>query len=242
MTEVAVRAARAVGYESAGTVEFLLGEDQSFYFLEMNTRLQVEHPITEAVTGVDLVKAQLRIAQGERLWFRQEDLGQHGHAIEVRVYAEDPSANWAPSPGRITGLREPGGPWVRVDGGVYAGGEIPIFYDPMIAKLIAWGTDREDARHRLLRALSEYKIRGIRTSLSFFRGLLEDPEFIANKVHTGFLTPDRIAAATARGAAQLGDTSELAISAAAIAAFDDAGKRTPPPAITPSSPWRWSLR
>jgi acetyl-CoA carboxylase biotin carboxylase subunit len=237
ITEVAVKAAKAVGYESAGTCEFLLGEDQRFYFLEMNTRLQVEHPITEMVTGVDLVKAQLRIAGGERLWFRQEDLAQRGHAIEVRIYAEDPANGWAPSPGHIASLHEPAGPWVRVDGGVYSGGEIPIYYDPMIAKLIAWGTDREDARKRLLRALGEYRIGGIRTSLAFFRGILEDPDFVASRIDTGFLTPERIA----RAVDQPSD-EDVARIAAAVAAFDDASRARPAAAQKNGSPWRWSLR
>jgi acetyl-CoA carboxylase biotin carboxylase subunit len=139
MAAVAVQAAQAVGYQNAGTIEFLYGQDGSFYFLEMNTRLQVEHPITELVTGVDLVHAQLRVAEGEPLWFRQEDLHQRGHAIEFRVYAEDPSQNWAPSPGRVAGYREPAGPGVRVDGGLYQGGEIPVFYDPTVAKLVVFG-------------------------------------------------------------------------------------------------------
>jgi acetyl-CoA carboxylase, biotin carboxylase subunit len=237
ITEVAVKAAKAVGYESAGTCEFLLAEDQRFYFLEMNTRLQVEHPITEMVTGVDLVKAQLRIAGGERLWFRQEDLVQRGHAIEVRIYAEDPANGWAPSPGRIASLREPAGPWVRVDGGVYAGCEIPIHYDPMIAKLIAWGIDREDARRRLLRALGEYRIGGIRTSLAFFRGILEDPDFVASRIDTGFLTPERIDNAVSRPA-----NDEVVRIAAAVAAFDDATRARPAPATKNGSAWRWSLR
>jgi acetyl-CoA carboxylase biotin carboxylase subunit len=237
ITEVAVKAAKAVGYESAGTCEFLLGEDQRFYFLEMNTRLQVEHPITEMVTGIDLVKAQLRIAGGERLWFRQEDLAQRGHAIEVRIYAEDPANGWAPSPGHIASLHEPAGPWVRVDGGVYAGGEIPIYYDPMIAKLIAWGVDREDARKRLLRALGEYRIGGIRTSLAFFRGILEDPDFVASRIDTGFLTPERIARAVDQPSDQ-----DVARIAAAVAAFDDATRARPAAAPKNGSAWRWSLR
>ena len=237
ITEVAVKAAKAVGYESAGTCEFLLAEDQRFYFLEMNTRLQVEHPITEMVTGVDLVKAQLRIAGGERLWFRQEDLAQRGHAIEVRIYAEDPANGWAPSPGRIASLHEPAGPWVRVDGGVYAGGEIPIHYDPMIAKLIAWGIDREDARRRLLRALGEYRIGGIRTSLAFFRGILEDPDFVASRIDTGFLTPERIARAVDHPSDE-----EVVRIAAALAAFDDATRARPAAAAKNGSAWRWSLR
>ncbi len=239
MTAVAVRAAQAVGYESAGTCEFLLGEDQSFYFLEMNTRLQVEHPITEMVVNVDLAQAQLRIAAGEPLWFTQEDLRQTGHAIELRVYAEDPENNWAPSPGRITGYREPGGPWVRVDGGVYQGGEVPIYYDPMVAKLIVWGQDRAQAIGRAQRALLEYRVRGIRTSIPFFRALLQDPDFASGHYTTGFLSADRMARLTATT-----HKADVALVAAAIAALErDAAVPRPEAGNTKrSSSWRWSLR
>jgi acetyl-CoA carboxylase biotin carboxylase subunit len=204
MANVAVQAARAVGYVGAGTCEFLYSQATGdFYFLEMNTRLQVEHPITELVTGVDLVRAMLRIAAGEPLWFKQEDVKQVGHAIECRVYAEDPANNFAPAPGRISGLREPGGPWVRVDSGVYAGYEVPIHYDPMVAKLICWGADRDEAISRSIRALREYRVRGIRTSIPFFEAILRDPDFKAGNYSTGFLSPERmkrltIAAAIAR--------------------------------------------
>jgi len=239
MTAVAVQAARAVGYESAGTCEFMLAEDGSFYFLEMNTRLQVEHPITEMVTGVDLVHAQLRVARGEPLWFRQEDLTQSGHAIEMRVYAEDPGANWAPSPGPLTGYREPGGPWVRVDSGAYQGGEIPIHYDPMIAKLIVWGATRDEAIQRARRALLEYRVRGIRSSLPFFRALMDDPDFLAGNATTAFLSPERVARLTA---ATRNDTA--ATVAAAIAAFDrdTAPKRPAEASGADASRWKWSLR
>ena len=238
MTAVAVRAARAVGYESAGTCEFLLGGDGSFYFLEMNTRLQVEHPITEMVTGVDLVHAQLRIAAGEPLWFKQEDLSQSGHAIELRVYAEDPENNWAPSPGKVTGYREPGGPWVRVDGGVYQGGIVPLYYDPMVAKLIVWGTDRDAAIARAQRALLEYRVRGIRTSIPFFRALLDDPDFKAGHYTTGFLDAGRM-----KRLNQASHNDEVAILAAAIAALErDASVARPADTAEKASPWRWSYR
>ena len=194
MAKVAVQATQAVGYVGAGTIEFLYSQATGdFYFLEMNTRLQVEHPITEMVTGVDLVRAQLRIAAGEPLWFTQADVRQTGHAIECRVYAEDPANNFAPAPGKISGLREPGGPWVRVDSGVYAGYEVPIHYDPMIAKLVCWGADREEAISRMIRALREYRVRGIRTSIPFFRALLSDPDFVAGTYATDFLSPERLA-------------------------------------------------
>jgi acetyl-CoA carboxylase, biotin carboxylase subunit len=239
MTAVAVQAARAVGYQGAGTVEFLLGGDGSFYFLEMNTRLQVEHPITEMVTGVDLVQAQLRIAGGEPLWFGQGDLHQRGHAIELRVYAEDPTDNWAPSPGRVTGYREPGGPWVRVDGGVYQGGEVPIYYDPMVAKLVVWGQTRDEAIRRAMRALRDYRVRGIRTSIPFFRGLLQDPDFQAGRATTAFLSPERM-----ERLRQVVQNEEVAVLAAAIAAFerDAAVKRPETGAAGPAQRWRWSFR
>jgi acetyl/propionyl-CoA carboxylase alpha subunit len=240
MAQVAVRAAQAVGYVGAGTCEFLFSQATGdFYFLEMNTRLQVEHPITEMVTGVDLVHAQLRVARGEPLWFRQEDLTQSGHAIEMRVYAEDPGANWAPSPGPLTGYREPGGPWVRVDSGAYQGGEIPIHYDPMIAKLIVWGATRDEAIQRARRALLEYRVRGIRSSLPFFRALMDDPDFLAGNATTAFLSPERVARLTA---ATRNDTA--ATVAAAIAAFDrdTAPKRPAEASGADASRWKWSLR
>ena len=238
MTAVAVQAARAVDYEGAGTVEFLYSNaDGSFYFLEMNTRLQVEHPITELVTGVDLVQAQLRIAGGEPLWFTQEDLSQRGHAIECRIYAEDPANNWAPSPGRITGYRPPSGPWVRVDSGVYEGAEVPIHYDPMVAKLVVWGADRADAIRRTERALREYRIRGIRTSIPFFRAIMADPDFQAGRVSTGFLSPERMERLI--GATEI---PEAAFIAAAIAATEQARRGVAPPAGGALDRWKWSFR
>ncbi len=189
MTRVACQAAEAVDYVGAGTVEFLFGADGDFYFLEMNTRLQVEHPITEMITGVDLAAAQLRIAAGEPLWFAQQDLEIRGHAIECRVYAEDPAAGFLPAPGTITWYREPAGPNVRVDGAVYSGWKVPLEYDPMIAKLVIWGQDRDEAIRRTARALREYRVAGIRTSIPFFQALLEDPDFLAGTYTTGFITP-----------------------------------------------------
>lgn len=216
MAKVAVQAAEAVGYVGAGTIEFLFSQASGeFYFLEMNTRLQVEHPITEMVTGVDLVRAQLRIAAGEPLWFSQADLKQVGHAIECRVYAEDPANNFAPAPGKISGLREPSGPWVRVDSGVYAGYEVPIHYDPMVAKLVCWGADRDEAISRCIRALREYRVRGIRTSIPFFNALLRDPEFQAGTYSTGFLSPERL-----RSLAEGARNDDIATIAAALAQFE----------------------
>jgi acetyl-CoA carboxylase biotin carboxylase subunit len=184
----AAAVAASVRYTSAGTIEFLLDEDGRFYFLEMNTRLQVEHPVTEAITGIDLVEWQIRIARGERLTLTSADtLTPRGHAIECRVYAEDPDAGFIPSPGRISALRVPDGPGIRDDSGVEAGGEVPIFYDPLVSKLVAWGDDRAQALARMRRALEEYDIRGIRTTLDFFRWVVREPSFIAARFHTGWL-------------------------------------------------------
>jgi acetyl-CoA carboxylase biotin carboxylase subunit len=188
MGECAVMVARAVNYVGAGTVEFLVSDlDKSFYFLEMNTRLQVEHPVTELVTGVDLVREQIRVAWGERLSFAQEDISWEGHSIECRVYAEDPENNFLPSPGRITRLRIPQGPGIRDDGGVYEGAEVSIHYDPMISKFAVYGRNRAEAIDRMRRALQEYEIGGIKTTLAFFREIMEDEEFIAGKLDTGFI-------------------------------------------------------
>ncbi len=188
MTTAAAAVAASAGYTNAGTIEFLLDADGRFYFLEMNARLQVEHPITEVLTGVDLVQWQIRIARGERLTLVPERLlAPRGHAMECRIYAEDPDAGFLPSPGRITALRVPGGPGIRDDGGVDEGGEVPPFYDAMISKLVAWGDDRGHAIARMRRALREYEVRGIRTTVSFFRWLLEQPAFVAGEFHTGFL-------------------------------------------------------
>lgn len=188
MGECAVKVAKAVNYVGAGTVEFLVSDlDRSFYFLEMNTRLQVEHPVTELVTGIDLVHEQIRVAAGEPLSFAQKDITWTGHAIECRVYAEDPENNFLPSPGRITRLRLPQGPGVRDDGGVYEGAEVSIYYDPMISKLAAYGRDRQEAIGRMRRALQEYEVGGIKTTLPFFREIMTDEEFIAGRLDTGFI-------------------------------------------------------
>jgi len=190
MGEAAVAAARAAGYRNAGTVEFLLegsGDRARFYFLEMNTRLQVEHPVTELVVGVDLVHAQLRVASGEPLPWTQASLTQRGHAIECRIYAEDPAQGFLPQAGPLLLYREPRGPGIRVDSGVVEGGEISVHYDPMIAKLIVWGETREAARRRAVEALREYHILGVRTNIPFLLTLLDHPRFIEAAVDTGFL-------------------------------------------------------
>lgn len=187
MGEVAVRVARAAAYTNAGTVEFLVDQQKNFYFLEMNTRLQVEHPVTELITGLDLVHLQIRIAAGEKLPFMQDDVRIRGHAIECRIYAEDPDNNYFPSPGKITLLLAPSGPGIRRDSGMYEGWNVPIDYDPLLAKLIGYGTDREQAISRLTRALSEYFVGGIKTNISLFRRILRDADFRAARLHTGFL-------------------------------------------------------
>jgi acetyl-CoA carboxylase biotin carboxylase subunit len=187
MGEVALCVARAADYQNAGTVEFLVDRDRNFYFLEMNTRLQVEHPVTEFVTGVDLVHLQIRAAAGEELPFRQEDIELRGHAMECRVYAEDPDNNFFPSPGQITRLISPSGPGIRRDSGMYEGWTVPVEYDPLLAKLVAYAETRDQAIDRLLRALYEYFIGGIKTNLSLFRRILRDPDFRAGKIDTGFL-------------------------------------------------------
>jgi acetyl-CoA carboxylase biotin carboxylase subunit len=187
MGAIAVQGAKAVGYFSAGTFEFLLAEDGSFYFLEMNTRLQVEHPVTELVTGLDLVREMVRVAQGEKLGLAQNDLAARGAAIECRVYAEDPANGFLPSPGVIESLGVPSGPGVRDDGGAYPGCSISSFYDPLISKLSVWAPTRERAVARMRRALSEYVVTGIRTNLAFHEKLFGHPEFAAGRYDTGFI-------------------------------------------------------
>ena len=189
MGACAVKVAKAVGYVGAGTVEFLVSDlDKSFYFLEMNTRLQVEHPVTELVTGIDLVREQINVAFGEKLSFTQNDITLTGHAIECRIYAEDPENNFLPSPGKITRLRLPQGPGVRDDGGVFEGTEVSIYYDPMISKFAVHGRNRAEAIDRMRRALMEYEVGGIKTTLPFFREIMIDQEFIDGKLDTGFIT------------------------------------------------------
>src|SRR4051812_21788736 len=192
MGEIAVQAAKACGYTNAGTIEFIADQQRNFYFLEMNTRLQVEHPVTELVTGHDLVHLQFRIAAGEELPFRQEDVKMRGHAIECRIYAEDPDNNYFPSPGKITLLLAPSGPGIRRDSGMYEGWSVPIDYDPLLAKLIGYGATRDEAISRLQRALYEYFVGGIKTNISLFRRILNDSDFKAGRLDTGFL--DRLLA------------------------------------------------
>jgi acetyl-CoA carboxylase biotin carboxylase subunit len=187
MGEVAVKVAQAAHYTNAGTIEFLVDQQRNFYFLEMNTRLQVEHPVTELITGLDLVHLQIRIAAGEKLLFTQSDVQLRGHAIECRIYAEDPDNNYFPSPGKITLLLQPSGPGIRRDGGIYEGWTVPMDYDPLLAKLIGYGSDRQQAIMRLERALAEYFVGGIKTNISLFLRILGDADFRAGKLDTGYL-------------------------------------------------------
>jgi acetyl-CoA carboxylase biotin carboxylase subunit len=182
-----VKAARAAGYVNAGTVEFLVDQHKRFYFLEINARLQVEHPVTEMVTGLDLVRLQVEIAAGQRLPFNQSDIASRGHAIECRIYAEDPRAGFAPSPGRISLLKPPSGPGVRHDEGVTSGSDVPTYYDPILAKLITWAEDRPAARARMIRALNDYVILGVKTPIELMIDLLDSAAFRAGETHTGLV-------------------------------------------------------
>jgi acetyl-CoA carboxylase biotin carboxylase subunit len=225
LAAAAATMARAVGYTNAGTVEFLLDEDGRFFFLEMNTRLQVEHPITEMVTGLDLVQWQIRIARGERLDLEPDALlTPNGHAIECRIYAEDPDNHFLPSPGRIVALRAPAGPGIRDDSGATAGLEVPIFYDPMISKLVAWAEDRPRAIARMRRALGEYVVAGIKTTVPFFTWLLDQPEFVGGRFHTTFLD-ELLASRNGRPFVEpTPEIEEIAVMAAAVhAALSTAG-------------------
>jgi len=191
MGEAATQAAKAVNYTNAGTVEFLVDEEDKFYFLEMNTRLQVEHLITEMVSGIDIVKEQIRIAAGEPLQYKQEDITISGHAINCRINAEDPNKDFSPCPGTITRYRAPGGPGVRVDSALYAGYTIPVFYDSLVAKLAVWDKSRKEAIQRMRNALAEYQIEGIETTIPLHKKIMDDKHFIEGQIHTGFMK-DRI--------------------------------------------------
>jgi acetyl-CoA carboxylase biotin carboxylase subunit len=231
MGAAAIRVALRAGYSNAGTVEFLVDAGGDFYFLEMNTRLQVEHPVTELVTGHDLVRLQLEVAAGEPLRLRQEEVSWRGSSIECRIYAEDPDNHFFPSPGRITRLTCPLGPGVRLDGCVYDGWTVPMEYDPLLAKLAVWSETREDAIARMRRALREYDVGGIHTNIAFFRQLLEDVEFRGAELHTGFLDEflQRRPPSTA--------APELESVAALVAAFHWAAAARAPEGRPPASRW-----
>jgi acetyl-CoA carboxylase biotin carboxylase subunit len=239
MAAAAAAVARTVGYSNAGTIEFLLDDEGAFYFLEMNTRLQVEHPVTEMVTNVDLVHWQIRIAQGEKLDIDpSRALTPEGHAIECRIYAEDPDQGFMPSPGLIRGLRPAAGPGVRDDSGVSVGYTVPVFYDSMIAKLIAWGRSRPEAIDRMSRALREYQVLGIRTSIPFFLWLMRQPDYIAGRYDTACL--DRLLAGrNGESFSELNqDEEELASIATALDAYLRTQARTAAPG-SPAATGRW---
>jgi len=222
--EAALAIVKGSGYQSVGTVEFLVDSGGEFYFLEMNTRLQVEHPVTEEVYGVDLVREMINLALGHELSWRQDDLVARGHAIECRVYAEDPLRNFAPSPGQITLLVRPNGPGIRIDSGVFQGSVVPLDYDPMVAKLVVHAPDRPAAVARLRRALQEYQVHGIATTLTLFRVLVEMDEFVEADFHTGFL--DELLASGRLAELhdqQDGEAEEVAVVAAAVLATLEAG-------------------
>ena len=217
MGQIAVRVAKAAGYWNAGTIEFLVDSEKNFYFLEMNTRLQVEHPVTELITGLDLVQLQIRIAAGEKLPFRQEDVLIRGHAMECRIYAEDPENNYFPSPGKITSLATPEGPGIRLDSGVYEGWTVPIDYDPLLAKLVAYGENRAQVISRLTRALQELYVGGIKSNAGLFRRILADEDFQSGKIDTGYL--ERLGSLP--GSAPTGAREDVAAIAAAVFAVLD---------------------
>ncbi len=225
MGETAVRIGKLAGYWNAGTVEFLLDQQGNFYFLEMNTRLQVEHPVTELVTGIDLVKEQIRIAAGQSLAWVQEDVQMRGAAIECRIYAEDPANNFFPSPGLITRLQVPGGPGIRLDSGVYEGWQVPLEYDPLLSKIAVWARDRGEAIARMSRALGEYDIQGIRTNIPFFRRVLEHSDFVAGRLDTGFI--DRVLAGGLMGEEPTSEEKESVALLAAMLHAERNGEAAP---------------
>jgi acetyl-CoA carboxylase biotin carboxylase subunit len=243
MGDAAVRIARAGGYVNAGTVEFLVDASLNYYFLEVNTRLQVEHPVTEQVTGLDLVKLQIAIAAGHRLPFAWETITPRGHAMEVRLYAEDPDNNFFPSPGKIIARNAPTGPGIRLDEGVYEGWTVPMDYDPLLSKLIAWGNSREETIARLRRALDEYTITGIRTNIGLFRRILTEPEFLRGEIHTKWLDellgrPKPVDLDMREG------TKDAAMIAAAVYLATQAGSAAAAPAESgqQASPWKMAGR
>lgn len=237
MGESAVNVARSCNYHGAGTVEFLVDDELNFYFLEMNTRLQVEHCVTEYITGIDLVKEQIRVARGEKLSFRQEDLRINGHSIELRVCAEDPLENFVPDTGTLDIYIRPQGNGVRVDDGYEQGMEIPIFYDPMIAKLVVWGKDREEAIDRLCRAIDEYKIKGIKTTLQFGKWAVRQPAFVAGQYDTNFISkyfkPEYLTVT---------NKDEAAVAAAFAGVVWEEGKQSMAQTLNSDGPSKWKIK
>jgi acetyl-CoA carboxylase biotin carboxylase subunit len=239
MGEAAVRLTRAGGYVNAGTVEFLVDSSLNFYFLEVNARLQVEHPVTEQVTGLDLVKLQIAIAAGHRLPFAWESIAPRGHAMEVRLYAEDPDNNFLPSPGKILARHAPTGPGIRLDEGVYEGYTVPMEYDPLLSKLIAWGNSREEAIARLRRALDEYTITGIRTNVSLFRRILGEPDFLRGEIHTKWLD-ELLARPRPPATPPRPGTEQAAVIAAALWHIEQASQ--PSNGNEPQASTRWKMQ
>jgi acetyl-CoA carboxylase biotin carboxylase subunit len=235
LTAAAVQAARAAGYSNAGTVEFLMDSSHNFYFLEMNTRLQVEHPVTEMVTGLDLVREQIRIAAGEPLRYQQSDIQPRGSAMECRIYAEDPDNNFFPSPGRISRLERPSGPYIRVDSGAYQGWTVPIDYDPLIAKLIAWAPTRQEVIARLRGALRDYHVGGIKTTIGFFQSVLGDENFRQGSFDTGFIA--RWLENRTPGSTPQADHEKAAILAAAVHFLSNGRSQGSTPRDEPSA-WK----
>ncbi len=237
MGDAAVRLARAGRYINAGTVEFLVDSHLNFYFLEVNTRLQVEHPVTEQVTGLDLVKLQIAIAAGHRLPFEWETITPRGHSMEVRLYAEDPDNNFFPSPGKILSRHAPSGPGIRLDEGVYEGWTVPNEYDPLLSKLIAWGNSREETIARLRRALDEYTITGIKTNTGLFRRILSEPDFLRGEIHTKWLD---LLLARKKHAPSENDSSAADAAAIAAALWQySQSQKSPAPQSAPPAPSRW---
>jgi propionyl-CoA carboxylase alpha chain len=241
MGEAAVEAGRSCGYANAGTIEFIVDKNRNFYFLEMNTRLQVEHPVTEMVTGLDLVRLQVEIAAGGKLPFRQEQIERRGHAIECRIYAEDPENNFLPSIGKLKHLQRPGGNGIREDSGVGEGDEISIYYDPMLSKLVAWGANRDEAIRRMRRALGEYEIAGVRTTIPFCLWVLTHPKFCAGDFDTHFVQNEF------RDGSQLSRNGQIDLAAAALAAVLHRENNAPQPAnsalaSSSSSDAGWKIR
>jgi acetyl-CoA carboxylase biotin carboxylase subunit len=245
MSDAAVRLARAGGYVNAGTVEFLVDQNLNFYFLEVNTRLQVEHPVTEQVTGLDLVKLQIAIAAGHRLPFAWETITPRGHAMEVRLYAEDPDNNFFPSPGKILSRHAPSGPGIRLDDGVYEGWTVPNDYDPLLSKLIAWGNSREETIARLRRALDEFTITGIQTNAGLFRRILTEPDFLRGEIHTKwldeFLRRPRPSDSSSNDEAQGRFTCDAAAIAAAVWQAMQSVSQSAAASAGNETPSRWKL-
>jgi acetyl-CoA carboxylase biotin carboxylase subunit len=240
MGETAVRIGKLAGYWNAGTVEFLLDPQGNFYFLEMNTRLQVEHPVTELVVGIDLVKEQIGIAAGETLAWGQEDVQMRGAAIECRIYAEDPANNFFPSPGLIRRLQAPAGPGIRRDSGVYEGWQVPLEDDPLLSKLAVWATNRTEAIARLRRALGEYEIQGIRTNIPFFRRVLEHPDFVEGRLDTGFI--DRVLAGGLMQEEPPAEEEECVAMLAALLHMERNSDAAAPARATAGSEWKQAGR